>query len=1038
MTDYATMPELDFENEVIQYLTRIAGTKQWEYVPEIKTTEQLWDNFKRILEQNNRARLDRPLSHTEFSQVKKAITDIRTPYEAGQFLYGINGVSQKDIVLDDGRTVYLTFFDQAQVGAGNTVYQIVNQIQRPKILDTASPRRFDVTLLINGLPIIQIELKRAMHDTSEALNQMEQYIQEKQYSDIFSTLQILIGMTPYDVRYMANATAESFNKAFAFNWQDENDAHPIHDWKTFADKALSIPMAHDLATRFMVLDGTKNKESIKVMRPYQVYATKRVLDKVAKFKFDSPEGKLGYVWHTTGSGKTITSFKTAWLASRLPNVSKVIFLVDRIALTNQTVDAYQAYDPTPDMEGKTGVIADTANVADLHRKLTRKSDKNIIVTSIQKMSRYVKSDRFKKTDQHILFIVDEAHRSTGDGRSSASSSWSSSSSSSSDQKQQMLEAIRQKMPTAGWVGYTGTPKFPQTREIFGDLLHAYTIKEAIADKNVLGFKVQFKETIKPPENPTEDELNDIRATAYDTSHEHVELVVDDIMTNWRQRSNDGQYNAMLTVHVGGMRASTPRAMEYFDEFARRNAQLSEAQRLKVAVSFSADTSNGDDQNPNNEGLRRAMASYNAMFGTAYDMTTSKEYTEDIARRLNRSAPDKQFLDIAIVVDQFLTGFDAPQMNTLYVDRRLKGAGLIQAYSRTNRVHNMQSKPWGNVINYRWPEQNEVEMNEAFFLYSNKENAAEQDELPLDMKEKNEKSGVLAKPFAVVQKSLRNTVETLREMTDGFTQVPESEEIQQKIFELVKHNYNPQLSELKQFSEDDEGNRVSAYDDPEGFYGCIGMTQDEEVRLISVIIPQIIRNRSGQEDTSGAPVDIDFEMVHVHDVKINYDYLTELLATMANHVHEKDMDAAREVLTEIHAEVEKTNNVEERDRVRGFADEIMNGYDFGSYPVSKYEDMSKHMDRAQKLSARRQIAEFLRYWGLDNATRPDELEHLIAKHRRGEDDLDDQKILTDIMNKARDSYADFAAEEVASYSWLKYRKALRTAAFELAEKIQKER
>ena len=171
---------------------------------------------------------------------------------------------------------------------------------------------------------------------------------------------------------MANTTLQNFNRAFAFNWQDEETAHPVRSWKLFADKVLSIPMAHDLSTRYMVLDGTKNKESIKVMRPYQVYATKRVLDKVRKFDFKHDEGKLGYIWHTTGSGKTITSFKTAWLASRLSNVDKVIFLVDRIALTNQTADAYRAYDPIAGFEGKTGVVSDTANISDLHRKLTKK------------------------------------------------------------------------------------------------------------------------------------------------------------------------------------------------------------------------------------------------------------------------------------------------------------------------------------------------------------------------------------------------------------------------------------------------------------------------------------------------------------------------------------------------------------------------------------------------------------------------------------------------------------------------------------------
>ena len=708
-------PELQFEQEVIEYLTKIGGTKQWEYRHDIKTTKELWDNFKHILEKNNHDRLKgEKLSKMEFAQVKKVITEIDTPYKAGQFLYGVNGVSQAEVDLDNGEHVILTVFDQAKVGGGDTVYQIVNQIKRPKVVDGKPNRRFDVTLLINGLPIIQIELKKALHSTTESLNQMKQYVAEKQYSGIYSTLQILIAMTPYQIKYMANTTLDSFNRAFAFEWQDEDDATPVRHWKEFADKVLSIPMAHDMATRYMVLDGTKNKESIKVMRSYQMLATKRVLDKVNKHDFSYDDGRLGYVWHTTGSGKTITSFKTAWLASRSPKVDKVVFLVDRIALTNQTADAYRAYDPVASFEGKTGVVSDTANVSDLQRKLTRKSDKNIIVTSIQKMARYVARKSFKPLDKNILFIVDEAHRSTGNGVDENS----------------MLESIRKAIPNSAWVGYTGTPIFAnnskksrkpkesKTHTIFGELLHAYTIKEAISDRNVLGFNVEFKETIEAPKDQSNDEIdNNVRGSVYDNSEEHVELVVKDIFDHWKERSNDRKYNALFTVHVGGNKASTPRAMEYFDKFNEINQTKAPEDRLRVGISFSADTSNSDHQLKTNENLDRAIKTYNEMFGTTYDRTSAKQYTEDLVRRLNKTADDGKYLDLVIVVDQLLTGFDAPELNTLYVDRILKSANLIQAYSRTNRVHDLIAKPWGNVVNYRWPERNEYLMNEAFAVYS---------------------------------------------------------------------------------------------------------------------------------------------------------------------------------------------------------------------------------------------------------------------------------------------------------------------------------
>lgn len=1011
--------ELAFENEVIDYLTKIGGVKQWEYKKDIKTTEQLWDNFKIILEQNNRARLDEPLSVTEFNQVKKIITSIESPYQAGQFLYGVNGVSEIEVDLDNGRHVFLTVFDQAQVGGGNTVYQVVNQIKRPKVVDGKPNRRFDVTLLINGLPIIQIELKKALHSATESLNQMEQYIAEKQYSGIFSTLQILIAMTQFDIRYMANTPLQSFNRAFAFNWQNEDDARPIRSWKMFADKVLSIPMAHDLATRYMVLDGTKNKESIKVMRPYQVYATKRVLDKVRKFDFKYDDGKLGYIWHTTGSGKTITSFKTAWLASRLSNVDKVVFLVDRIALTNQTADAYKAYDPVAGFEGKTGVVGDTANISDLHRKLTKKSDKNIIVTSIQKMSRYVARDSFKPLNENILFIVDEAHRSTGDGT----------------ENEGMLETIRKAIPNSAWVGYTGTPKFPETREIFGELLHAYTIKEAIADKNVLGFNVEFKETIEAPENPTEDDIDDnVRGSVYDYSPEHVNLVVKDIFDNWKKRSNDRKYNALFTVHVGGNKASTPRAMEYFDKFAEENANRPADKRLKVAVSFSADTSNSIHQLKTNENLHRAIKAYNAMFGTAFDMTTVKAYTEDLARRLNKTADDGNYLDLVIVVDQLLTGFDAPEMNTLYIDRTLKGGNLIQAYSRTNRMHNLVDKPWGNVVNYRWPEQNEYEMNKAFAIYSNRASADEQLSLE-ELKKGNEESGITSKPFSKVQAEMQEVIKKLSTLTDDFVQLPPSEKAQDEVFENLKE-YNRLLSQLKQYTEDDDKNPISAYDNPEEFYERLGITEEQEVILTTVIAGELKERRAKREGIDISQVNL--SMVHIHDVTINYDYLIDLIARMADEVHANDMSKAESTRDEIDLEIAKSDNEKEKSKVRNFVSKIFSKeFEFDRYPAPRnVEKMNQAMDKAQKDTNIQLVTNFIRTWGLDNSIKPKELEKLIKKHRLGQEDMDKQGELTAIMNDARADYKEIAVEKIAALSWVRYRIEFRNAFYEMADEIKK--
>ena len=1011
--------ELKFEQEVIEYLTKIGGVKQWEYRSEIKTSEQLWANFKSILEQNNHSRLTQPLSVTEFNQVRKVINEIETPYKAGQFLYGVNGVSEIEVDLDNGKHVFLTVFDQAQVGGGSTIYQVVNQIERKHIIDGKQDRRFDVTLLINGLPIIQIELKKALHSAEESLNQMEQYIAEKQYSGIFSTVQILIAMTPYDIRYMANTTADKFNRIFAFNWQDEEGAKPIRSWKLFADKVLSIPMAHDLATRYMVLDGTKNKESIKVMRPYQVYATKNVINKVKKHDFKYDDGKLGYIWHTTGSGKTITSFKTAWLASRLPNVDKVVFLVDRIALTNQTNDAYQAYDPIAGFEGKSGIVGDTANIADLHNKLTKKSDKNIIVTSIQKMSRYVTRGRFKALDQRILFIVDEAHRSTGDGTDNEG----------------MLESIRRAVPSSAWVGYTGTPRFPETEDIFGEMLHAYTIKEAIADRNVLGFKVEFKETIVAPEDPSEEDIDDtIRTSVYDDSPEHVKLVVKDIFDNWRERSNNRRYNALFTVHVGGNKASTPRAMEYFDKIIEENNNRPVDERLKVAISFSIDTSNSVHQLKTNENLHRAIKYYNQVFSTVFDMATVKSYTEDLVRRLNKTADDGNYLDLVIVVDQLLTGFDAPELNTLYIDRTLKGGNLIQAYSRTNRVHDKDAKPYGNIVNYRWPAQNEYEMNNAFAIYSNRASADKQLSLE-ELKIGNEESGIIAKPFGIVKSELKAVIGSLSNLTEGFTQIPPSEREQEELFDGLKE-YNRLLSQLKQYTEDDDKNPISAYQNSKEFYELIGITKEQEVILTTVLVGELVEKKAKREQIDISQINL--SMTHVHDVRINYDYLIDLIAKMADEVHDNEMEKAETTREEIHLEIAKSENENEKRKVKKFVSKIfLREFMFDDYPAPRnVEKMNEAMDEMQKYENIQIITTFIRKWGLDNCVKPKELDEFIKKHKIGQEDMDKQGELTAIMNEARMDYASIADNEVASLTWVKYRIELRKAFYEMADDIKK--
>lgn len=1064
------MNEEKFETELIQYITSgtitktghiegisdfIVGekradycikTKLWKYEPKIKTTEKLWDNFKEILERHNQNTLDHPLSTVEFNQVKKIISNIQTPYEAGQFLYGLNGVSQIEIDLDDGRHVFLTVFDQKQIGAGDTVYQVVNQIERPAVITGKQNRRFDTTLLINGLPIIQIEEKRDTHDVNEALNQMHQYSEENQYRDIFSTLQILVAITPNNVKYMANTTSDMFNKDFAFNWQRKSDNAIVRNWKEFADSMLSIPMAHQMATNYMILDGTKNKQMLKVMRPYQVYATQNVIENLKRVDFEFGINKVGYIWHTTGSGKTITSFKTAWLASRMPKIDKVVFVVDRIALTKQTNENYRAYDPDASEE-MIGSVQNTYNTNDLSRKLKSK-DNNIIVTSVQKLDTLVKRKSFKSPDKNIVFIVDEAHRSTG-GES--------------------FEKIQKSFKKSAWVGYTGTPMFDETtnglrtEDIFGPLLHAYTIREAIADRNVLGFKVDFETTIDEKQmklkylpnfyrerypkwtekqiqekinNLSQEDMDDaVEPSFYDENSEHIKLVVKDIFKNWRNRSNEGKYNALFTTHVGGGKASTPMAMMYFNEFQRVNAENRKngGQTLKVAVTFSQNSSNNDRMLTTNRDLHDAIKAYNKEFGTSFGMDDVAGYTQDVTSRLNKTVTDKNFLDIVIVVDQLLTGFDAPELNTLYVDRTLKGAGLIQAYSRTNRIADMQEKPWGRIVNYRWPAQNEKLMNQALAIYANKNSAI----LSEDEKRKsNQNDGIIAKPFEEVFNEVKDVVKKLDSLTNKFQQLPPSEKQKEYMLDLLRE-YNVGVAKLKQYApEEVNGNAVGFdYERPNELVEKLGMTSEEETMLTTVLTNELKQHISKEKKI---PFDqIELKMTHVKDVKIDYDYLTELVERLLNQVHEGKNQEAQTTKEKID---QFANGLEDRN----YAMKIMNAAMAiikGHYPPEgtnlKYpvnlSDSEEIIQAANNVSLDRLFLDFRVKWGITDIITSAQMRQLFSCHRYGMQDLDDTGQIRDIIAKASLDYKTLAHDEnIQALSRIKYRNGLREAIYELAD------
>ena len=658
--------------------------------------------------------------------------------------------------------------------------------------------------------------------------------------------------------------------------------------------------------------------------------------------------------------------------------------------------------------------------------------------------------------KNFVFIVDEAHRSTG-GES--------------------FEDLQKVFKGAAWVGYTGTPMFDKvvgkkgtkTHEVFGKLLHAYTIREAIADKNVLGFKVDFETTIaedkmkleylpkfykeKYPNwnefdierkiaNLTDDDMDDmIEPSFYDNNLDHVKLVVEDIFKNWRNRSNDGAYNAMLTTHVGGNRASTPMALMYFDEFERVNQEREEQglPTLKVGITFSMSTNNSDNQLTTNNGLLRAMKHYNKMFGTSFGLDDVSGYTQDLTTRLNRTAQDGQYLDLVIVVDQLLTGFDAPQLNTLYVDRTLKDAMLIQAYSRTNRIADNQGKPWGRIVNYRWPAKNEELMNRALSIYANKHSADVQDTL-VDTKALVD-TGVLAKPFKEQFEEVKQVVDRLADMTDNFTEVPASEAKQEEMFNLMR-TYSAGMSKLKQYDPDVvNGEDIGFdYDNPDELVTLLGMTPEQEEMLTTSLYNDLKERIAENHDVPVAQIEL--RMIHVKQISVNYDYLTELIEALMNAVHEKRMDAAADYR-------EKINDFAMALDDRQYAKQINNAADAiykGTYPPEgktiQYPVKLTSLEVIEDVNTmimKDDIFDFRLKWGIIDVISNDEILDLFSRHTAGKQDLDSTGRISKLKKDARAEYQAKAQDtDIVSLNKIKYGNELVAALYKFADFYVNER
>lgn len=700
------MSELEtlLEQKLIDQL--VYGDSQWTYRSDLKTEEDLWKNFKYILEQNNKDRLNgEMLSDSEFEQVKNQL-QFSSFFKAGEWLVGENGKVMVHVQRDTEK-LHLVVMNHEHIAGGSSVYEVINQYRAfdENEKNTYSRnRRFDVTLMINGLPMIHIELKNKQHSYMDAFWQIKKYIGEGKFTGIFSAVQMFVISNGVDTKYFSAASDTELNPKFMSGWLDR-DNNPVSDYLDFTKSVLRIPTAHEMIARYTVLD--EDSKRLILLRPYQIHAIESIRDA-------SKIGKSGFVWHTTGSGKTLTSYKaTRNLLMDIPSLDKTIFLIDRKDLDTQTSQAFQSYANNDLID-----VDETGNVNDLKNKL-KSNDRQVIVTTIQKLQRLITKRLQEGTPEYIkiknlkiAFVVDECHRAVTPAT-----------------KRELEKFFGKSM----WYGFTGTPRFaenpyPQlgdlprtTEELYGQILHRYTIQNAIHDNAVLGFQVEHI----GPKNLVDETDSEIYENEV-----HMMNVLDVILNKSYhklgfQNGKGMTYEAILTT------SSIQMAQKYYDLLKKvKNGEtdiiVNEKMKQvlpdfpKFAITYSV-TENEEGSFVNQNKMKESLDDYNQMFSTTYDLSQIQIYNDNLNKRLARKDAKyksrREQLDLVIVVDRLLTGFDAPCMSTMFIDRQPMGPhDLIQAFSRTNRIFDSDKK-YGQIVTFQAPILFKEAVDNAVKLYS---------------------------------------------------------------------------------------------------------------------------------------------------------------------------------------------------------------------------------------------------------------------------------------------------------------------------------
>lgn len=842
------MPELEsmIEQKLIEQL--IYGDSQWTYRGDLKTEADLWANFRYILEQNNKERLDgESLSDSEFEQVKNQL-QFSSFYKAGEWLVGENGKVQVHVQRDTKR-LHLVVMNHEHIAGGSSVYEVINQYEALKTdEETTGPgrdRRFDVTLMINGLPMIHIELKNKQHSYKDGFRQIKKYIGEGKFTGIFSAVQMFVVSNGVDTKYFAAASDTELKSEFMSGWVDK-DNNPVSDYLEFAKSVLRIPEAHEMIAKYTVLD--EDAKRLILLRPYQIHAIESIREA-------SKESKSGFVWHTTGSGKTLTSYKaTRNLLMDIPAIDKAIFLIDRKDLDMQTTMAFQAYANNDLID-----VDATENVNDLKKKL-KSDDRQVIVTTIQKMQILISKRLQEGTAEYrkirnlkIAFVVDECHRAVAP---------------------KTKREIERFFGRSLWYGFTGTPRFaenpyPQmgdlprtTVELYGNCLHRYTIQNAIHDNAVLGFQVEHN----GPKN-IEDETD---SNAYD-NEAHMLKVLDIILNKsfyklGFQNGKGQTYEGMLTT------SSIQIAQKYYDLLTKvKNGETSltidEKMKQvlpdfpKFAITYSV-TENDESSHVNQQKMQKSLDDYNKMFNTKYDLSQIQAYNGNLNKRLARK--DAKFksrneqLDLVIVVDRLLTGFDAPCMSTIFIDRQPMGPhDLIQAFSRTNRIFN-KNKTYGQIVTFQAPKLFKKCVDDAVRLYS-----AGSTEKAI-MSEWNE-----------IEPAFRKALSALRVCARTPSEIANMSVKEKKIFAKIFQSFDSLFAQLKSFTRYDDSMLEK--------YGITEAEYDDYAGHYKNVIEEIADDKSDtqSENAEDAGVDQDYELMAYSSTKIDYEYIINLIQNIVN-------------------------------------------------------------------------------------------------------------------------------------------------------------